>query len=161
MSQADNLPDTLTANIEGIEKLKGAENFDTWEFFALKTLKLYSLDGLLKGPRPTPTHAKYTHWPGRLLRVGLWLSLQVDTKIVQQLTVSSTPIDYADEVYTAIKRIVIGHGHEQAGYSYLAAISMKREDYGTTEQFVTAFRQYVQIANRQTHRFHHILQHCC
>jgi hypothetical protein len=56
MSQADSLPDTITANIEGIEKLKGAENFDTWEFFALKTLKLYSLDGLLKGPRPSPTH---------------------------------------------------------------------------------------------------------
>jgi hypothetical protein len=149
MSQADSLPDTITANIEGIEKLKGAENFDTWEFFALKTLKLYSLDGLLKGPRPSPTHAKYTHWRGLSLRVGLWLSLQVDTKIVQQLTVSSTPIDYADEVYTAIKRIVIGHGHEQAGYSYLAAVSMKREDYGTTEQFVTAFRQHVQIANRQ------------
>jgi hypothetical protein len=125
MSQADSLPDTLTANIEGIEKLKGAENFDTWEFFALKTLKLYSLDGLLKGPRPSSTHAKYTHWRGLSLRVGLWLSLQVDT------------------------RIVIGHGHEQAGYSYLAAVSMKREDYGTTEQFVTAFRQHVQIANRQ------------
>jgi len=26
---------------------------------------------------------------------------------------------------------------------------MKREDYGTTEQFVTAFRQHVQVANRQ------------
>jgi len=149
MSQADSLPDTLTANIEGIEKLKGAENFDTWEFFALKTLKLYSLDGLLKGPRPSSTHAKYTHWRGLSLRVGLWLSLQVDTKIVQQFTVSSTPINYADEVYTAIKRIVIGHGHEQAGYSYLTAVSMKREDYGTTEQFVTAFRQHVQVVNRQ------------
>ena len=112
-------------------------------------LKLYSLDGLIKRPRPSLTHTKYAHWQSLSLRVGLWLSLQIDTKIVQQLTVASTPIDYADDVYTAIKRIVIGHGHEQAGHSYLTAISMKRENYGTTEQFVTAFRRHVQIANRQ------------
>ena len=61
----------------------------------------------------------------------IWLSLRVDTKIVQQLTVSSTPIDYADNVYTAIKRIVIDRGHEQARYSYLAAVYIKRGDYDT------------------------------
>jgi hypothetical protein len=149
LTQADGLPDSLTSNIEGIEKLTGAINLDTWEFFALKTLRLYSLDGLLNRPRPLPSHTRYAHWHSLSLRVGLWLSLQIDTSIVQKLTVSSTPIDYADDVYAAIKRSVIGHGHEQAGFSYLAAVSMKRQDYGTTEQFVTAFRRHVQIANRQ------------
>ena len=31
----------------------------------LKTLRLYSLDGLLKRPRPSPTHAKYAHVYGQ------------------------------------------------------------------------------------------------
>ena len=89
------------------------------------------------------------NWELRKPCYPIWLSLRVDTKIVQQLTVSSTPIDYADNVYTAIKRIVIDRGHEQARYSYLAAVYIKRGDYDTAplNNCWLAFRRHVQIAN--------------
>lgn len=56
---------------------------------------------------------------------------------------------YADEIYNAIKRLATGSGLEDFANSYLLATSMKRQDFGTIEQYVNAFRQAVQNANRQ------------
>jgi len=57
-------------------------------------------------------------------------------------------VEFADEIYDAIKRMVTGTGLEDIGNNYLLATSMRREDYGTMEQFVNAFRQAVKQANR-------------
>ncbi|KKA16462.1 hypothetical protein T310_9938 [Rasamsonia emersonii CBS 393.64] len=73
---------------------------------------------------------------------------QLDAKLVEKIDLSPTPTDYADETYDAIKRMVTGCGLEDVGNSYLLATSMKREDYGTMEQYINAFRQAVKKANR-------------
>ena len=57
-------------------------------------------------------------------------------------------MEFADDIYSSIKRIVTGTGLEDIGNNYLLATSMRREDYRTMEQFANAFRQAVKQANR-------------
>jgi hypothetical protein len=55
---------------------------------------------------------------------------------------------YADDFIRLVKRLVLGDGHNLAHIVWLETLSMKRSQYGTIEQFITALRDKVQHSNR-------------
>ena len=61
---------------------------------------------------------------------------------------SPAPTVYADDAYTAIERIVLGAGLEGIGHTYLLATSMTREEFGSMEYYIDAFRETVKTANQ-------------
>jgi hypothetical protein len=81
--------------------------------------------------------------------VGWWIIRQLDVGLVEKLDLSPTPVEFADEIYDAMKRMVTGSDLEDIANNYLFETSM-RQDYGTMEQFVNAFRQAVKQANRSS-----------
>lgn len=152
VSQIDLVPEDTVVNLETIsEKLKGAVNFNIWNQRIDRELQMDDLQNLIDSsiPRPSPENPRYDIWRKASKRVGNWLTKQLDNNMFEKLGLSPTPTVYADETYDAIKRLATGSGLEDFANSYLLATSMKREDFGTIEQYVNAFRQAVQNANRQ------------
>jgi hypothetical protein len=144
MSQIDFVPEDIVVSLETIsEKLKGAVNFTTWSQRIDRELQIDDLQKLIDSstPRPSPEHKKYDIWKKASKRVGNWLTKQIDNNMFEKLGLSPTPTVYADETYDAIKRLATGGGLEDFANSFLLATSMKREDFGTIEQYVNAFRQ--------------------
>src|SRR6202161_2620864 len=99
-------------------------------------------------PRPLSTNQNFTQWEKISRKIGWWIIRQLDVNLIERLDLSPTPVEFADDIYSSIKRMVTGTGLEDIGNNYLLATSMRREDYGTMEQFVNAFRQTVKQANR-------------
>src|ERR1700735_2453348 len=152
VSQIDLVPEDTVVNLETIsEKLKGAVNFNIWNQRIDRELQMDDLQNLIDSsiPRPSPENPRYDIWRKASKRVGNWLTKQLDNNMFEKLGLSPTPTVYADETYNAIKRLATGSGLEDFANSYLLATSMKREDFGTIEQYANAFRQAVQNANRQ------------
>jgi len=95
----------------------------------------------------------YAHWHSLSLRVGLCrLTPKSSSHLLCHLPQSTVRTTFII-IYPAIKRIAIGHGHEQAGYSYLAAVSMKRGDYGTTEHLWLLFVGMYRLPIDKTRQF--------
>jgi Reverse transcriptase (RNA-dependent DNA polymerase) len=150
-NQINDIPKDVVISLENLpDRLKGSANYTSWNIYVKKTLNIEGLGNLIDStvPRPTLQDPNFLLWKKTSLKIGMWLVKQLNTDLVEKLDLSPTPTDYADETYDAIKRMVIGSGIEDIGNAYLLATSIQREDYGSMEHFVHAFRQAVKQANR-------------
>ncbi|KAL2004670.1 hypothetical protein VTN00DRAFT_3198 [Thermoascus crustaceus] len=151
-TQATRLPATDLVRMGAIEKLTTRQDFETWSFLVTSMLGQFDLEDLIDStiPRPAEDHPHHDRWSRLSKKVRCWLTLQIDSSIVRELRDESSTgwsIAYADETYEVIRRIIVGHAHTKAKSTWKSAIFMKREDYGSVEQYVTAFRQHVKAAN--------------
>ena len=150
-NQITGIPTDAVISLENLpDRLKGSTNYTSWSIYVKKTLNIEGLGNLIDSSirRPTLEDPNYLLWKKTSLKIGMWLVKQLNTELVEKLDLSPTPTDLADETYDAIKRMVIGSGIEDVGNAYLLATSMQREDYGSMEHFINAFRQAIKQANR-------------
>lgn len=152
-TQITGIPSDLNVNLDGVPQLlTGSVNFTIWNSYIKRTLDMDDLKPFIDPtiPRPDVTDPAYTRWSKLSKKITLWLTRQLEPRILEKLEMSPTPTIYADEAYTAIKRIVIGAGLEGIGHTYLLATSMKREEFGSMEQYIDAFRKAVKTANQNS-----------
>lgn len=181
-TQASKLPQSFNHKLDAIEQLKGRQNYETWAIYVEAQLRLCGLEDLINPsmPRPVSTDPKFEMWKKHSLRVKNWLFLQLSTEIVSDLLFSystsssndSSNSDdhykqYADEVWNAIKSIVVGNGlydgnanadhskwvnsvhrHNVAYSTWTKALNTKRENFASIDQFVSALKRRVQESNR-------------
>jgi hypothetical protein len=150
-TQATNMPERIgNERIDPIDKLQGRHDYEDWLFFVNSQLRQLSLQDLIDYdiPRPQLDDPKYATWNKASLIVRNWLVLQVERDIITELRTSSDPHEYADEAMKAIRTIVTGYGHNMALSTWKKAVYMKRENYGSIDQFVQALKHAVQDSNR-------------
>ena len=109
-NQASELPESINTVIPTIKPLKTRKKLALWKQDIRATLSgcdlldLINIDGLLQCP--DIEDANYIKWRRLSTRVGQWLTGQVDEEFKQQLIDEQTNLRYADEIYTAIIRII-------------------------------------------------------
>jgi hypothetical protein len=149
-TQADLLPANSPEKFEGIATpLKGFQYLTVWELYIRNRLKAYGLECLIRQdiPKPRREHRLYEKWNKVSKRVSLWIFSQTQESIALDLI--STPDDttYADDMFQAVIKLVSGYGESLPRTTFLRLISMKREDFRTAEEFVSAFTRDVQLSN--------------
>jgi hypothetical protein len=149
-NQASQLPDELTETLAPLNKLKGRDDFDAWHYCVKSSLEQYDLEDLIDFtiPRPNESDNEYAIWARLSKRVKMWMTLQLSTSLIREISQSSEPSVYADDFIRLVKKLVLRDGHNLAHIVWLEALSMKRSQYGTIEQFITALRDKVQHSNR-------------
>ena len=149
-NQASKLPDELTETFAPLNKLRGRDDFNVWNYCVKSTLEQFDLEDLIDFsiPRPNESDNKYAKWARLSKRVKMWMTLQLSTSLIREISQSSEPSMYADDFIRLIEKLVLGDGHNLAHIVWLEALSMKRSQYSTIEQFITALRDKVQHSNR-------------
>jgi hypothetical protein len=151
-TQADLLPANPPGKFEGIivTHLKDFQTLKLWELYIRNRLKAYGLECLIRQdiPKPRRDHRLYERWDKVSRRVSLWIFSQIQESIALDLI--STPDDksYADDMFQAVIKLVSGYGGSLPRTIFLRLISMKREDFRTAEEFVSAFTRDVQLSNK-------------
>ncbi|PKX92823.1 uncharacterized protein P174DRAFT_504916 [Aspergillus novofumigatus IBT 16806] len=143
-TQADLLPANPPDKFEGIvTHLKGFQTLQLWELYIRNRLKAYGLECLVRQdiPKPRPDHQLYEKWNKVSKRVSLWIFSQIQESIALDL------ISTADDMSHAVIKLVSGYGESLPRTTFLRLTSMKREDFRTAEEFVSAFTRDVQLAN--------------
>jgi GAG-pre-integrase domain len=154
--QATKLPTKAPETINNVTKLSDKAGYDRWAFLIKCSLITVDCEDLIDTsiPRPAipaPNDAGallvYERWRKLSRTVMSWLVNQVDSHIIDELRQLPNIPQYADECFQAIKTIVVGQGHTELRSVWKRAVRMQRSQYGTIEQYVTAFRDAVQRAN--------------
>jgi hypothetical protein len=154
--QATKLPTKAPETINNVTKLSDKAGYDRWAFLIKCSLITVDCEDLVDTsiPRPAtpaPNDAGallvYERWRKLSRTVMSWLVNQVDSHIIDELRQLPNIPQYADECFQAIKTIVVGQGHTELRSVWKRAVRMQRSQYGTIEQYVTAFRDAVQRAN--------------
>ena len=148
-NQGTNLPTKIDEKIEGIDKLTGRDNFDSWETRVLWKFDDLGLKRLLNKsiPRPGITDPNFGSWKKLTKKMRTWLSLQIDDSIIDDLKQSGKTLKYCDETYEAIKQIVTGTGENLEIDAFLSAVRIQRKDFATIPQFIAELKKRVQYSN--------------
>ena len=144
------LPTNLPDRVDGIaERLTGRFNYEIWDFYVRNALQSHKIDVLIDITilRPLPTFSMYAKWESISRTLRSWLVLQISRDIVEQLLITTDSTVYADEMYEAIRKIVLGYGHTLACTAYMKVFNMKRIFYATIPQFVYDFCNSVKLSN--------------
>lgn len=150
ITQADLLPATLPDRINSIqERLNGQDNLQLWQFYIKNQLEANDIKCLIRNdiPKPTPNHQRYSDWNKLSKTIRSWLLSQIKSNIVPSLISSPDPKTYADDAYQAIINVVRGYGISNTRLTYDRTMTMKRDDFGTTEEFVNEYIKQWQLSN--------------
>ncbi|PTU25071.1 hypothetical protein P175DRAFT_0520886 [Aspergillus ochraceoroseus IBT 24754] len=122
--QATNIKEG-TYNLDSIMVLQNQEDLHVWLVFVRTTLRIHGMEDLLdyEIPRPSQDNPKYSIWETCSLKV------------------------YADEFLQKLQRTVDGRSCYRYKY-WREIIEIRRHDYATVEQYVTAVVQKTIITNR-------------
>jgi hypothetical protein len=147
IDQATGLPDSFNDTLQTIKTLKSREDWNIWESMIKAILNIHSHQSLIDSsiPRPSPANPAYTRWRKLSGIVRMWLFVQVDESIIKQIINSSTPNEYADDFWKAIKAVVFGSGHRINMQVWKEAVYINREHFSTVQQFVNAFRDKIHV----------------
>lgn len=149
-TQADLLPANPPETFESIPtRLTGFQDLEVWEFRIRIQLEVYDLECLIRKdiPKPTPDHLLYEKWRKLSKKVRFWIFTQIQDSIVLELIRTERDRPYADDTLEAVIKHVRRYGLLRAPTIYKRAISMKREEFGTAEEYITAFGEEVRLAN--------------
>ncbi|RLL93509.1 hypothetical protein CFD26_102859 [Aspergillus turcosus] len=149
-TQADLLPDNPPEKLEGIPiSLESFRDLTVWEFYIRNQLEVYDLECLIRAdiPKPTPDHLLYEKWRKLSKKVRFWILNQLHRSVVLELIAAQEDKTYADDTFQVVTELVRGLGAPLAGTTWIRAISMKREEFGTAEEYITAFKEEVRLAN--------------
>jgi hypothetical protein len=135
--QGKKLPDTLDGTLQPVSK---------WEYRVQASLEQFDLEDLISDlPRPSGTAPSYVKWRKHS---KMWFISAIHNDLLDDIMDCGERLEYADEFLRKIRKIMISGGHRMAHTVYLDAIMMKRRDFGTIDQYITAFRQRVDRANK-------------
>ena len=144
-NQGTNLPDMWDGKLQNMTKLTKKEGFSVWKFRVKTILDDENLEDVIDPalPRPHYTDAKYSTWRRVSTRIAKWLSQQVSDEILDEVIAFDTGSEYADDFYKAIRNAVLGSPFS----AFWGIIKMKRSDYKTIDQYVTALRRSIEHSN--------------
>lgn len=72
---------------------------------------------------------------------------QIQESIALDLISRPDHKSYADDMFQAVIKLVSGYGKSLPRTAFLRLVPMKREDFRTAEEFVSAFTRDVQFSN--------------
>jgi hypothetical protein len=112
-NQASKLPDTFTETLAPLNKLKRGDDFDAWHYCVKSSLEQFDLEDLIDFtiPRPNESDNEYAIWARLSKRVKMWMTLQLSTSLIGEISRSNEPSKYADEFIRLVKKLVLGNGH--------------------------------------------------
>ncbi|KAF7161054.1 hypothetical protein CNMCM5623_006731 [Aspergillus felis] len=144
---------SLPTSISGLtERLKTRKDYELWTFYAKSKceLELHELEDLINKSisRPAETYPNYRLWSNASKLVRNWLIGQVGKDIANTLRVTTDLIACADDMWEAIKNIILGHGHSESRSNFKKTVYMKRSDFATIAQYVANFRDRVDACER-------------
>jgi hypothetical protein len=148
-SQASELPLSRDIYLDPIEKLKGKENIRRWKDLVKRTLMMHGVQDLIDVnlSRPNRTHADHNNWKVLSQKVAMWLVLQLDKEVADDVALHPDNSMYADKTYAIILNVVQGQGMIETGDNFIRAVEIKREEFTTMEQFVKAMNAQIELAN--------------
>ena len=108
-NQASRLPDKFTETLTFLNKLKRGDDFDAWHYCVKSSLEQFDLEDLIDFtiPRPNESDNEYAIWARLSKRVKMWMTLQLSTSLIGEISRSSEPSKYADEFIRLVKRLVL------------------------------------------------------
>ncbi|OOG00867.1 hypothetical protein ASPCADRAFT_202699 [Aspergillus carbonarius ITEM 5010] len=148
-TQADVLPIIVPSPLLRVSKLlAGYHKIEAWERDVSLILRKALLYDLVQKdiPRPDPTHPLFSKWEFFSEMVRAWLYNQLSTSLAAQVRESDYPQDYADDLYVAIRKVVVGHGHNRCKDVWYALADIRRKQYKSTEAFVQGFQDTFMLA---------------
>lgn len=92
-------------------------------------------------------HPLYEKWRKLSKKVRFWIINQLHRSVVLELIAAQEDKTYADDTFQAAIKHVRRYGVSAAPRIYKRAISMRREHFGTAEEYITAFGEEVRLAN--------------
>jgi len=148
-TQADDLPAEFPISLDGIEKLKNAEKVTSWSNVLKRTLAMYDLKPLIDYnlSRPMLDHPNYQTWRKLSLRIGTWITLQLERPVLDRLEQQPGITDFADDTYRVILQMMNAQEEAHSIKFLLAATSLSVDDFSTMEDFVLKFQELVKRAN--------------
>ena len=99
-TQITGIPSDLNINLDGVPQLlTGSVNFTIWNSYIKITLDMDDLKPFIDPtiPRPDVTDPAYTRWSKLSKKITLWLTRQLEPRILEKLEMSPTPTIYADD----------------------------------------------------------------
>ena len=148
-TQADDLPAEFPVSLDGIDKLTNAEQVTSWSNLLKRTLTMYDLKPLIDYnlPRPKPDDPNYKTWRKLSLRIGTWITLQLERSVFDRLEQQPGVTDYADDTYKVILQMMNAQEEVHSIQFFLAATNLSVDDFPTMEDFVLKFQELIKRAN--------------
>jgi hypothetical protein len=148
-TQADDLPAEFPVSLDGIDKLTNAEQVTSWSNLLKRTLTMYDLKPLIDYnlPRPKPDDPNYKTWRKLSLRIGTWITLQLERSVFDRLEQQPGVTDYADDTYKVILQMMNAQEEVHSIQFFLAATNLSVDDFPTMEDFVLKFQEHIKRAN--------------
>ncbi|PWY73107.1 hypothetical protein BO94DRAFT_240199 [Aspergillus sclerotioniger CBS 115572] len=126
------------------------KDLDDWKSDVEKILKQIHLLDLIQNdvPRPKSTRPEFTKWEFLSEMVREWLYNQLSATLANRVRESHYPQRYADDVYSAIQKVVIGHGHQRCKEMWANLHGLRREDYESTMAYIDDFQHMFDLAEK-------------
>ncbi|KAF5858633.1 hypothetical protein ETB97_003942 [Aspergillus alliaceus] len=150
INQATNLPEKADFTLQPMEKLENHNNWDEWIDTVRMILDIHELQDLIKAdvPKPSKSDPKYEIWRTCASIVNLWLRAHLTEDLAAKLETTHLPKQWPDETVQTISKLIHGHGYLLNGAVWIDAVLIKRSDYGTIQQFVTALQEKISAAGK-------------
>ncbi|PYI03703.1 hypothetical protein BO78DRAFT_421314 [Aspergillus sclerotiicarbonarius CBS 121057] len=130
-------------------KLRGIENFNSWQFAVLNKLKPLHCRQMLDSTMPRPDQKKdyYDRWEDWSYTLSAWLITQVEAEICEALRVTHDPTEYADETWDAIKNILFRPGFTDGRTAWLRLVTMHRKQFTGPLEYIQEFQRVFDVAD--------------
>ncbi|XHG07458.1 hypothetical protein AWENTII_010605 [Aspergillus wentii] len=144
-TQADNLPAEPIKLNPIRETLYDENNYWTWLSKIKSALETHNLQDLTNPtiPRPIDPSPQYEHWKRTSQHVGLWLRMNLSPAVLKTLKTTL----YADDTFSIIQTLILGDMSVRPKQVWKKAISTRRCQFATVEEYVETFRLLVHEAN--------------
>ena len=98
-------------------------------------------------PRPKSDDPNYKTWRKLSLRIGTWITLQLERSVFDRLEQQPGVTDYADDTYKVILQMMNAQEEDHSTQFFLAATNLSVDDFPTMEDFVLKFQELIKRAN--------------
>ncbi|RDW86082.1 uncharacterized protein DSM5745_02724 [Aspergillus mulundensis] len=141
-------PPTSMAPIR--EALIGREDYTMWADYAIRQLRVFRMSQLVDKsvPRPRIGDPEYEVWEDHSIVAANWLVGQLSKELFRRVSQSPYPSEFADDAWTAIKRVVMGNGVPQISKAALALFDMRAAQFGKISEFIGAYLDAWDVGNQ-------------
>lgn len=132
--------------LQGVaNRLHGKDDFSIWAWNVKRILTAAEYVQLIDKsvPRPNRNSLNYRRWQDASMQVSLWLTSQITEDVQRRLEHSPMSIEYADDTFKAIQKVIFGQGVMQASVAAVKLANLKRADFATAKDFITQYRHAI------------------
>jgi hypothetical protein len=118
-------------SLDGIEKLKNAEQITSWSNVVKRTLAMCDLKPLIDYnlPHPMSNHPNYQTWRKLSLRIGTRITLQWERSVFDRLEQQPGVTDFADDTYRVILQMMNAQEEAHSIKFLLSATNLSVDDF--------------------------------